>query len=163
VATLAYLAIQILHNTVAQNAQSQRVISEGFRTVNLLLARDRELLNVMSRGNKDFAALDEEEAMAFSNYTASFLRTYEDAYSDHRRGVLEDSYWEARIGNLGTYISQQGFQTRVPAMVGYAQSWNLCAQHRRDVQARVCHADRKADEPGRADESNRLVVASQPG
>ena len=109
-ATLAYLAIQILHNTVAQNAQSQRVISEGFRTVNLLLARDRELLNVMSRGNKDFAALDEEEAMAFSNYTASFLRTYEDAYSDHRRGVLEDSYWEARIGNLGAYISQQGFQ-----------------------------------------------------
>ena len=100
VVTLAYLATQIRQNTIAQRTNSQHIVSQGFNHVNLLLAQDRELLNLMYRGNQDFFSLSEEETMVYVNYTTPFLRTYEDAYSDYLRGLLEEEYWSARQGNL---------------------------------------------------------------
>ena len=110
VATLAYLAAQVRHNTTAQQANSQHIVSEGFNRANLLLVQDRELLNVMRRGNEGFSALNEEEAIVFLNYTVAFLRIYEEAYADHLRGVLEEEYWKSREGNLKAYVAMPGFQ-----------------------------------------------------
>ena len=110
VVTLAYLATQIRQNTIAQRTNSQHIVSQGFNHVNLLLAQDRELLNLMYRGNQDFFSLSEEETMVYVNYTTPFLRTYEDAYSDYLRGLLEEEYWSARQGNLKAYVAMEGVQ-----------------------------------------------------
>jgi len=119
VATLAYLATQVRHNTIAQIANSQHAVSESLRSMNLLLTQDRELLQVLNRGANDLAALEEEEVLVFTNYATSFLRAYEDAYSDYLRGILDETYWKAREGTwLRMFRSLESDNGGLPAERG---------------------------------------------
>ena len=111
VVTLIYLAIQIRHNTNSVQANAQHALSEAFNRINLILAENPELAEIMSKGNADLSNLDdldEKYRIGYENYNAAFLRCYEEAYSFYRRGFLTETYWNTRADMLQVYVSLPG-------------------------------------------------------
>ena len=62
----------------------------------------------MRRGYVDFEELDKEDEFRFSNIALVVMRTYDNAYYQHRLGMLDDGRWQVAQRDLGAYLQQPG-------------------------------------------------------
>ena len=103
VATLAYLAVQIRSSTRAVRSASAQSVHESFATWYRMLATDRELSDLTTKGLRDYSSLSESEKARFISVAMSVLLCSQDAFIKQREGSLSPglwSGWEFLIMNL---------------------------------------------------------------
>ena len=109
VVTLAYLAIQNRQSLVASKQQSHADVLARRQHLLTMMAIDRDLIDVLSRGNAQ-EPLDQIDAQRYSSYYVSLCAHVEDAFLQHRAGLVEDEAWQAEARILAPAFSQPGFR-----------------------------------------------------
>jgi hypothetical protein len=93
VATLAYLATQIRSSTRAVRSASAQSVHESFATWYRMLATDRELSDLTTKGLRDYSSLSESEKGRFISVSMSVLVCSQDAFIKWREGSLSPELW----------------------------------------------------------------------
>src|SRR5687768_12749763 len=89
IASLLYLSQQVRQNTEATRLAMSHSISAAVRDWNRPLVEDAALMRVFYLGVEGSTELDEAERARFLQLCWSFLRMFEDAHYQFRRGALD--------------------------------------------------------------------------
>ncbi len=90
VATLAYLAIQIRHNTAVGRATGTAAVTSAYIEFSLLLSQDAELARVYFSGLADPEALKADEYARFDLAMGAYVQVTLQAYYLHQEGALSE-------------------------------------------------------------------------
>ncbi len=91
---LLFVGFELRQNTAAVQADTLQNLTELTTSSMYLLASDKELARINSKGFDDFASLDESEARQFFQLRrASWIRI-QMAFLQWRQGTLNDEAWE---------------------------------------------------------------------
>ena len=115
IASLVYLASQIresreqmIQNTRASKAAAHQMYEQGVSSTIMDAVRIPGLQEVLRRGDIDFEGLNEEDAHRYSNVALVYVRTWDNAYYQHRMGMLDDVRWQVARRDLEAYVLQPG-------------------------------------------------------
>lgn len=109
--TIVYLAIQIRQNTRAVRAAAFQQVVDSFAEFSAFLSRDRDLVEIVINGNKDYHSLNEVDQTRYDLAMRSFLRRAENVFFQTEQGTVEAETWTGIRGNLITVFRAPGFQT----------------------------------------------------
>ena len=98
VASLLYVGSEVRRNTAATQAASYQEIVRASNEYLLALASDSGLTDIVLRAETDPASLSPAEGRRYFSYTRVFWRNMDNAFVQHKRGVLADSEWEVYRG-----------------------------------------------------------------
>ena len=115
IASLVYLATQIRHsreqmdrNTQASAAAAHQLYEQGVSSLIMDAVRIPGLQQLLIRAQADFEQLDEENARCFSNFAVVCMRTWDNAFYQHRMGMLDDVRWQVAQRDLEAFVQQPG-------------------------------------------------------
>ena len=94
VISLIYVGNQVYENTAAIKSATARESLAGFREQQLMLSENPELLDLILRRDRN-EDLSELELARLDNFVHQYLALLEQAYWEHKRGLLEDEMWAA--------------------------------------------------------------------
>ncbi|MHC4992923.1 MAG: hypothetical protein ACYTGC_18270 [Planctomycetota bacterium] len=101
IASLVYLATQIRQSreqmsqsTRASEAAAHQLYEQGVSSGIMDTVRIPGLQQLLMRGTADFEQLDEEDVRRFSNVALVYMRTWDNAFYQHRMGMLDDVRWQ---------------------------------------------------------------------
>ena len=108
VVSLAYLAVQIRHNTkTVRTSTYQAVLDSNMRTADPILFNP-QAERVYRIGRRDLSQLTADEKPLFTQIVARFLLNYEAIYLQHQLGIIDSDYWRGRQSALRNLVSQPG-------------------------------------------------------
>ena len=110
IASLVYVGFQIRQNTLSVTASAHRAINDKFISVNEFIAKDAETLRAFLVGRERIEDLDEVGKARFFTIMMNVFQHFEDAFFQHRKGLLEDQYWERIERMIGLYVTEPGVQ-----------------------------------------------------
>ena len=110
IASLVYVGFQIRQNTLSVTASAHRAINDKFISVNEFIAKDAETLRAFLVGRERIEDLDEVDKARFFTIMMNVFQHFEDAFFQHRKGLLEDQYWERIERMIGLYVTEPGVQ-----------------------------------------------------
>ena len=98
--TVVYLALQIKHARIAQNAASFESVNQGFNSINALLSADESLTRIILKGNDDLGSLNPVERYRYFATHQSYANQYAQMFSLFKVGVLSKEDWELHLDSL---------------------------------------------------------------
>jgi hypothetical protein len=110
VASLVYVGFQIRQNTLSVTASAHRAINDKFIRVNEFVGQDAETIKAFLVGRERIEELDEVDRGRFITVMMNILQHFEDVFYQHRKGLLEDQYWERIERMIGFYVTEPGVQ-----------------------------------------------------
>ena len=110
VASLVYLANQIRHSSRSVEAATNHAIARGRNELNLALAVNPALSDLVIRGGRDYASLQPEERQRYNVYIISILNIFEDAYVQYSKGLASRELWEENLSVLSHQFAQPSAQ-----------------------------------------------------
>ena len=110
IASLAYVGFQIRQNTLSVTASAHRAINDKFISVNEFIAKDAETVKAFLVGRERLEELDEVGKGRFFTIMMNIFQHFEDAFFQHRKGLLEDQYWARIERMIGLYVTEPGVQ-----------------------------------------------------
>jgi hypothetical protein len=93
IVSLIYLAVQIRQNTRTVRAAAFQQVVDSLADFTSSLSRDRELIEIVIKGNADFDSLDEVERTRFDFAFISFFRRAENVVVQTEYGTLSADTW----------------------------------------------------------------------
>ncbi len=91
------MGLEIRQNTLAvQGATLQELVHAADASL-LAVANDSELADILVRGDADAAFLSPEELARYRALVRVYWRDFENAFLQHRSGLLSDEGWEVYI------------------------------------------------------------------
>jgi hypothetical protein len=106
IASLIYIAIQIRNNARAVRASTYHQISNSFVSQWDSMAINGEACSVVHRGCDDIANLaDDVELTRFHFYMMAAMRRFENAWFQHKVGVLKEADWQAVAFDMDSIFS----------------------------------------------------------
>ena len=93
VASLIFVGSQIRHSANAAQATVRHAITES--VVNLTKLQLDNSVGLALRKDRDGGAIDEDDRQALGIYFTIFWRTYENAFYQFRKGLLEEDEWRS--------------------------------------------------------------------
>jgi hypothetical protein len=109
--TLAYLAIQIRKNTLSVRSTAIDSISTSISDFMERVAQDPALTELWFNGLRGTAELSPTDQLRFNLLLISLARRWENAFHQHRAGVLEFESWSGMRAGLTLVFSSPGAQT----------------------------------------------------
>jgi hypothetical protein len=110
IASLVYVGFQIRQNTLSVTASAHRAINDKFIRVNELIVQDTATIKAFLAGRERLEDLDEIDKGRFIGVMMNILQHFEDVFYQHRKGLLEDQYWERIERIIGVYVTEPGVQ-----------------------------------------------------
>jgi hypothetical protein len=107
ITSISYTGYQIRRNTIAQRALANQTISLSFVSMWMDLAQNAEFTELLLRGGDDFDGLTRLEKARLRFSMMSYMRTYENAFFQHKVGILKDQDWDAIVGDMESYCSRK--------------------------------------------------------
>ncbi len=107
--TLIYLAIQTRQSVKASQQKSHSDILARRQQLFRLLTEDREFIEIWGKGCTR-QPLDAIDAQRFTTFAVSFASHVQDAYVQHRAGLISEEIWEAELSLLAPTFTQPGFR-----------------------------------------------------
>lgn len=98
--TLGYLAVQIRHARIAQNAASCERVAQRFNQINALMATDESLTQIILRGNHDPDSLSPTERYRYFVTQQSYANQHAQLFSLYKLGALPRQDWELHLDAL---------------------------------------------------------------
>ena len=111
IVTIVYLAIQIRQNTRAVRAAAFQQVVDSFAEFSASLSHDRELVEIVINGNKDYHALNEVDQTRYGLAMRSFIRRAENVFFQTEQGTVKAETWAGIRGSLITVFRTPGFQS----------------------------------------------------
>ena len=109
VISLAYLAIQVRHNTRAMMAQSAREAVAAMRDFNKSMVEDPAIARIFRLGAEDLASLNEDERGRFGHILFNFFKTAEELHYQYLQGTLDPEIWKSWKMIVALYATSPGF------------------------------------------------------
>jgi hypothetical protein len=106
--SLIYFAIEARHNTRAVRASAFQQVINSFAGMSFELARDKNLIDLLVRGWRDFAALDEVERTQFTYMMISYLRRAESVFFQTEIHTLHSEHWSGIRNSLQAIMTPPG-------------------------------------------------------
>jgi len=110
VLTLAYVAVQIRHNTRALRSTVHDAASSQMREVHNVIIADPVLHRIWTEGLEEPQKLDPLERARLFHVFFLILGAYETFYFQFRVGTLDAGRWEANRVQLQNYMSGPAFR-----------------------------------------------------
>lgn len=101
VASLIYLSKQLRAANKQSEIAALRHIADSMNKVSDLLGRDLETAEIVNRGRKDVAALNDDELLIFATIHIRLLNTMESWYSQVDQTSATDQYRAYHLKNIG--------------------------------------------------------------
>lgn len=109
IASMIYVGIQIRNNARAVRAATYHQLSSTFINHWDGLAYNGETLSMLLRGGKDYADLRNElEQSRYCLFLMASMRRFENAWFQHKVGVLKESDWKAIAYDMDSLFSYPG-------------------------------------------------------
>ncbi len=113
VVSLAYLAVQIRHNTkTVRTSTYQAVLDSNMRATDPILFNP-QAERVYRIGRRDLSQLTADERPLFRQIVARLLLNYEAIYLQHQHGTVDSDYWRGRQFALQRLVSQPGVRAHL--------------------------------------------------
>jgi len=109
VVSLIYVALQIRQNTHVLKITAAQAYVGIYNTFTSDLITS-EVANIWYKGVQDFASLKDSEVVQFSALAGQVMRIFESAFSQWRRGALEDQLWLANVNSIRDSLAMPGLQ-----------------------------------------------------
>lgn len=111
VASLMFVGFQMKHGTRATRAQIHQNIASGWFTVGPLIATHTRVVAAGVRVDEaGFAALPDEDKLAFMSVMFVFFKHYENMYLQHSEGFIRSEDWNAWATHMLMYWRLPGVQ-----------------------------------------------------
>ena len=107
-ASLVYLANQIRHSSRSVEAATNHAIARGRNELNIAIAANPELSEILVRGGRDYASLQPGERQRYDLVVISSLNIIEDAYVQYSKGLVSRESWEENLSVLSRQFAQPG-------------------------------------------------------
>lgn len=108
VCTLAYLAVQVRHaKTGVKSANIQSAVL-SFNPINMAMATDASLSNLMVRGSADFASLDGNEQSQYRSLLVAYFNCFYNVFLQYKLGTFPNELWLSMAKGLTTLLRQPG-------------------------------------------------------
>ncbi|NIP14174.1 MAG: hypothetical protein GWM88_05360 [Pseudomonadales bacterium] len=91
IATLAYLAVQIRHNTRATQTASHHAITDSLNQGNIAQASDPELARIWLSGSEDRASLSDVDRQRLDMLLLAYFHVFDSLFYSANRGTGEQS------------------------------------------------------------------------
>jgi len=110
IVTLAYLALQIRHNSQVVRASTHHALINSWNELNLAIATDRGLARIWRSGSSDFKALNDEEQLSFAGANLAMFQIYETAYFQRALGTTDESKFTAMLQGMRALLGLPGIR-----------------------------------------------------
>jgi hypothetical protein len=110
IVSLIYLAVQIRQNTRSVGAASFQQVVDSLADFTSSLSRDRELIEIVIKGNADFDSLDEVERTRFDFAFISFFRRAENVLVQTEYGTVSADTWAGFRETLKSSLRAPGLR-----------------------------------------------------
>jgi hypothetical protein len=110
VASLAYVGVQIRHNTRASQAATTSDAASTIRDWLGSVVADPELSRIFGTGIEGMARLESEDQRRFVFMIFNFLKATEDLHFQAERGLMDPELWNGWHYMIGGYLTTPGIQ-----------------------------------------------------
>jgi hypothetical protein len=118
IASLVYLALQIRQNTASVRDSAHVNSGRAAFAFDALIAHDPEIAGLWFRGITGVSDLKPEEVVRFGALVHALLADNAMFFRLHRRGLVDDSEWNAWNETLMRYLAHPGFRAFARDSVG---------------------------------------------
>ncbi len=108
IASIVYVGIQIRNSARALRAATYQQLSVTTMQVWFGLAHNGETTGIILRGADDFSALNRVEKARFRFFVMGYVKSFENAWFQHKIGTLRESDWKASSADLHSFFSAPG-------------------------------------------------------
>jgi len=108
--TLIYLALQIRQNTIAVRLSTLHDVKDTIREVNLLVAEQGDLAEILFEGFQDLDKLSGAPRARFYTWAHNLFLGYENLYHQHLGGALDPRHWSGMAQHMTDVSSVPGVQ-----------------------------------------------------
>jgi len=108
--TLIYLALQIRQNTVAVRLSTLHDVKDTIREVNLLVAKQGDLAEIVVEGLQDLDKLSGAPRARFYTWAHNLFLGYENLYLQYLGGALDPGHWSGMAQHMTGVSSVPGLQ-----------------------------------------------------
>ncbi len=110
VVTLAYLAVQIRHNSKALHSSTRFEIAKTQMDINFLLAQHPDLAIGAYGILQGKEGMSEKDRLAASQYITGMFRTFENQFYAYREGNFPEGVWGGYRRNIAWNVTQPKFE-----------------------------------------------------
>ena len=109
IASLIYVAIQIRNNARAVRSSTYHQVSNSFVTQWDSFVNNGEACSAVRRGSDDIANLtDDVDLTRYHFFMMAAMRRFENAWFQHKVGVLKEADWQAIAYDMDSIFSYPG-------------------------------------------------------
>ncbi len=110
IASLLYLARQIREARTIAQTEGVRRITLGHRELNMQITTHPELSRIVTTGNLDPDALNEQEVVRYFAVTGEYFAHLTECRMAHDMGIMDDDYYEAWKRVYRIWLQYPGWQ-----------------------------------------------------
>lgn len=108
ISSFVYAGLQFRRNARAVRAATYIQITSTFINAWDTMSANPEMCDLVLRGGDGFDRLDRIEKARMRFFLMAYARRYENAYFQHKLGILRDSDWEGISGDMHAIFSLSG-------------------------------------------------------
>lgn len=105
---LVFVGLELRNSGAAVSAQASANIASGFNQLNMQLAGDPRLANIMEIGSEDPAQLTFEEAISYAYVVRSTVNQYTQLLHLYESGLVSDSQWRVYAQEAAHILDSPG-------------------------------------------------------
>jgi hypothetical protein len=95
VASLAYLALQIRHNTRSMRSSMHQDMLESTLRIAESLSDNADVARIVLKAEADYDNLTKEERIRFEAYAERVFGNFESVFYSYRNSMIEEDLWES--------------------------------------------------------------------
>jgi hypothetical protein len=118
--TIAYLAVQVRQNTASVATATWDSVLTGFNEINVAVANNPELADVVTRGMYDPDSLTDLEGVRFAFIMRAASNQYFKLLRLHEEGALSKEEWNRMAREMGQVLRTEGGRRFRETHVNYA-------------------------------------------
>ena len=110
IASLLYVAVEVRQNTVAVRLNTLHDVKDTIREVNLLVAEQGDLAEILFEGFQDLDKLSGAPRARFYTWAHNLFLGYENLYLQYLGGALDPRHWSGMAQHMSDVSSVPGVQ-----------------------------------------------------
>ena len=100
VITLLYVAYELKRSTFVLNSDVNQKLLDAIRSWEQLIIVNNELADIYIRGPEEYKNYSKENRLRYRLLIIQYLATWEQAFEDHKAGLINTGNWEEWNSNL---------------------------------------------------------------
>ena len=111
VATVIYIAIQVLENTISRRSEALQLVSRLNSDWMSHITQNSEVARMFRLGQKDISNLATDDAVRYGSLLSQFCHNYDAHYHVHLKQPFPQDFWESCIRSMQLVLCTRGART----------------------------------------------------